>query len=175
MEKIESLVGLNVRLFMDMYEIDGVLTHLDSEKVIIDSQGSVYLIYKDKINMVLLNPDEIQKQNTVPENSPRYNDIMESSNSMPHGDPDSIRNDPFLKRFAQNGVAEQNQYGTFIPRSLIDEEPPDIVDLMMGEGTPDVDLSVSQSMLRSDEALLARAARQKIIEKNKREIDGSEE
>ena len=175
MKKNESLIGLNVRIYTEQYEIDGVINHIDEEKIIINSDPSVYLIYKSKIDMVLLNPSDVEKEKEKEKEEPtkteRYYEVVEPRGDMPHGNPDNINMDSMPRSFVQNGVAEQNQYGTFIPRTLLEQKPPDIVDLMMGEGTPQVDLSVSASVLSSEKALLARAERQKIIEKNKKSVD----
>jgi len=155
-----SLVGLDVKIFLDKYEVEGTISSIDEEKVIVDCNGPVYLIYKDKINMVLLNPGETLTQEVDQDNSNEYYSRVEPG-EMPHGDPES-----FVNRFVQNGVAEQNQYANFIPRTIFEKEPPAIEDLLMGGGTPDVDLSISASILNSEEALLARAQRNKIKEKN---------
>lgn len=60
MNKLDTLIGRNVRLFIENdYELDGKLELLDEEKAIINSNGSYYLIFKSKIYMVLLNPEEV--------------------------------------------------------------------------------------------------------------------
>ena len=161
MEKFKTLIGLFVKVYTNSHVVEGALEHLDEEKIIINSYGAYLLIYKNKIDMVLLNPNEVQEPSFLPEAE----------------EPPPPQIEPEIERFAHNGIAENNQYGSILPATLLTQQPKDPLEaLLNGEFFSDEpDLSITASTLYNEEGLLARAERQKIIEEYKKDDDGSNE
>jgi sRNA-binding regulator protein Hfq len=156
MEKIESLIGLNVRLFIDGgYELDGVIQHLDKEKVIINDNGYIFMVFKSKIYMVLLNSKQKVKSEEEDILVARYN----------KGEPKpsvKVEPKPNEEKFVQNGISENNQYGTILPKTLLEQQPSDPFEHIFDDET-DNDFSISSSILYDDESLLDRAERHRIM------------
>lgn len=160
MKNFTTLVGLSVRVFVEDKVIDGTLDYLDDEKIIINSEGAYLLIYKHKISMVLLNPLELETSEPPIETTSNQNkqeEILE-------------------ERFAQNGIAENNQYGTILPVTLLTQQPEDPIErILKGDFLEEIDenFSINARTLYDEEGLLNRAERQRILASNKKDGDGS--
>lgn len=156
-----TLIGRYIIAYTDSLSIEGVLELIDDDKLIINNAGEYFLVFKDKVNVLSLNPREKLQPQPEGVQSPAYH---EPKGVQPEAPED--------KSFAQNGIAEDNQYGSILPRTLIEQQPVDPYESMLDDDS-EQDFSVSISTLQNEEALLARAERQKNREKNKRDIDGS--
>lgn len=147
MNKIKSLIGMNITIFLDQYTVSGILELIDEEKVIVKNSDSYTLIYKDKINMVNFSDGKNVKMEVEPDIGSGFH-IDRGEASHPHS----------TNTFKENGVAEKNQYGSVIPIDLLGAS--------LEKSKYDVDLSISASMLSNEEALLARSEKFEEIEKN---------
>lgn len=203
MKKFDTLVGLNVEVFVDSVTIEGVIQHVDQEKIILNSSGSYILVYKSKITMVILEPEKKVEVEPEPSRTTAYHVPIEASAPprravdglepgeilgtehviKAHEEPDRliISPEPELVKqepeegFAQNGIAEKNQYGSILPATLLEQQPKDPMEKFLVDGIlsdDSDDFSLSANILRSEEYLLSRAERQKIM---KGEEDGSGE
>ncbi len=154
MKDIDKFLGKIVKIFTKngyvldnvvKYEIEGELKFIDNEQVIIKSNGGIFLIFKTEISMVLLNAAEYSSQITK-------RPIETASKEL------SIEYEETKVQFAENGVTVQNQYGSVLPHTLLEQQPYD----------PEIDFykepenfSISAGMLSNTEAMLARANRMK--------------
>lgn len=160
MKKIESLVGLNVKVYIDGgYELEGLIEHLDDEKIIINNNGYIFMVFKSKIYMVLLNSNEIISNKPEADLKPAYTKEQEDAARK-------LQEQRAL--FAENGIAENNQYGSILPITLLQQQPEDPTEMNISEEYSDVDFSISQATLYNEDALLAKADRQRIIDELKK-------
>ena len=137
--------------------------------------------------MILLNPDEnleAQQEPTVDEGYHRTIEDDPQHQVFPDDEVRRIEAQNLAEddgRFAKNGIAENNQYGSILPKTLFEQQPEDPVDVMLrgfmdDEDEDQVDFSISASTLRNSKGLLSRSLRQKIMKESKKEDgDGSGE
>lgn len=165
MQKFSTLIGLSVKVFLDSHTVEGILESLDNEKIILNAEGSYILIYKNKINMVILNWNETVKEPSEPPLPPEYH----------QPEPEEEELEGF---FVQNGIAENNQYGSIRPGILLEQQPIDPMERLIEAGLiiSEEDFSINASTLYNEDGLLDRAERQRIREETKREVEnGSSE
>lgn len=184
MKTADTLIGKKVKLFIEGgYELEGIVESLDKEKVIINDNDNIFLIFKEKVFMILISSRDILLDEKDPEKKPQYNiKRPEDQAKQGHLNDDKLvavvksEKDIAIEKekdaFAANGIAEQNQYGAILPSTLIQQQPKDpYIEAL--DSDIENSFSVNSSVLYNEDALLDRMERQKIIEKNKRELDDS--
>lgn len=176
MKNFDTLIGLQVDVYMDTQSVGGILEHIDEEKIILNDGGIYFMIFKSKVNMVCLNPEDIVEIPVDQPPRPEYHVPMER---IKQPKPEPLPPIEEEEEFIANGVAEDNQYGSILPRTLLEQQPKNPAELFAGElslGIEEDDFSISVGILRNEEGLLSRAERKRIMEETKREIsDGSTE
>lgn len=192
MKKMDSLVGASVKVFVDGYIAEGILEQIDEDKIFLYSlDGSYILIYKNKISMVVLNFANNEKQQQEPSASVRYND---ETHQIPHQQSKvqkktyaemNILKEEVDEYFTQNGIAENNQYGSIKPGVLLEQQPKNPIeesDLDYFNRTNsnkykyDNEFSISVGLLQNEAALLNRSERMKILqEEREAQKNGSKE
>lgn len=166
MQKFDTLIGLFVKVILDSHMVEGVLEHLDDDKIIVNAEGSYVLIYKNKINMVILNGNESVEEPLVRHQPEGYHE----------SEPEEPEPEDF---FVQNGIAENNQYGSIRAGILLEQQPADPMEKLIEADltvNSEDNFSINASTLYNEDGLLSRAERQKIMEETRKDVeDGSKE
>ena len=103
--KSDNLVGSEVTLFMDGgWSVSGKVTNSDTEKLIINKNGELFLIFKNKVSFLKLEELKNSSVNQSKKSDTRYQEAND------------------LEQFPENSISYDESVLN-IPRSLLSKQP----------------------------------------------------
>ena len=134
MSDAKNLIGKAVSLCLDGgWEISGVIDIADDVKLVLTTQDGPVIVYRAKISLIIMRPEDILNQNVKPQMIKKKEEKV--TENVAKDEPELL--------FEENGVGFDNHYGSFLPNDLLTP----LEEQIDGSKYP-VDFTIQQSNLR---------------------------